>query len=130
MKLKPKWMKTDIPKDTKIKLWRIMKDNPTYEAWQQGAARFRYEFDKKEDKYIRLSRYTYKSLQAEVCQMPVEEVCNLPSDLQTWIQELRPELRGVLKTEVNNDNVKQNIMAIRDELGLPRIYFSQGGMEF
>jgi hypothetical protein len=130
MKLKPKWMKTDIPKDTKIKLWRIMRDNPNYNAWQQGIARVRYEFDEKEDKYIRLSRYTYKSLQAEVSLMPIEEVCSLPYDLQIWIQELRPELGEAFKTERNNDNIKQNIMAIRGELGLPRIYFSGNGMEF
>ena len=91
-KLKPEWVKTDIPKDTKVKLWRIMKDNPTYDAWQRGIAR--YGFDTEEDKYIHLSRDTYRALKYEVIHMPFEEVSNLPPDLQSWVRQLRPELES------------------------------------
>lgn len=96
-KLKPKWVKTDIPKDTKVKLWRIMKNNPTYETWQKGVARASYEFDTGEEKYVRLSRDTYSALQDEIRHIPAEEVMSLTPDLQSWVKQSRPELEENLR---------------------------------
>ncbi len=96
-KLKPGWVKTDIPKDTKIKLWRIMKDNPPYDAWLEGIAKASHDFDEKEDRYIRTSRDTHQRLQQEVMLMPSEEVLSLPSDLQSWMVQIRPDLKEDLE---------------------------------
>lgn len=94
-KLKPGWVKTDIPKDIKIKLWRLMKDNPTYDAWLVGIAS--HDFDEKEDRYIRTSRDTHQRLQQEVMLMPPEEALSLPSDLQSWMVQIRPDLKEDLE---------------------------------
>ena len=96
-KLKPQWMKTDIPRDTKIKLWRPMRTNPTYAAWQRWIDTHREIFEKDEDQFSPSSRDLYKALQDEIREMPIEEVLELPSDIQVWIRELRPELVEVLK---------------------------------
>ena len=98
-KLKPKWIKTDIPKDTKVKLWRIMKDNPTYESWQLYIGKHPELFTKDEGQYIRMSRDTYKRLQDEVKAMPCSEVLSLPKDLQDWIVEIRPDLKQELEKQ-------------------------------
>lgn len=92
-KLKPAWMKTNIPKDTKIKLWRIMMDCPTYSTWDKDIDSHAELFDKAEYDWLPRSRATYKALQNEIMEIPIQEVHSLPSDLQMWIQELRPELR-------------------------------------
>lgn len=105
LKLKPKWVETDIPKETKIKLWRIMRDNPTYTSWEKGVAG--YEFSKEEDWYIRKSRDTHRALKNEITKMPAEEVLTLPPDLQKWIAELRPELSVQLKAKPSLATEKQ-----------------------
>ncbi len=92
-KLKPSWMKTDLPKETKIKLWRVMIGCPTYDAWDKAIARNAEQFDKEEYKWLPRSRPTYKALQDEIREMPLEELISLPADLQVWIQSLRPELQ-------------------------------------
>lgn len=94
-KTKPKWVKTDIPKDIKIKLWRIMRNNPTYDAWSKDLAK--RDFDENEEKFIPRSRDSYKALQDEIKQMPIAAVRELPFDIQVWIRELRPEIAELLK---------------------------------
>jgi len=95
-KLKPPWVKTDIPKTAKVKLWRLMKDNQTFDAFQGQVAKNYDEIfvgvSKKAYKYSLISRDTYKKLQDELMHMPVEEVLSLPDDLQLWIRGLRVEL--------------------------------------
>ncbi len=97
-KLKPGWVKTDIPKDIKIKLWWIMKDNPTYRSWEERIVGKSYTgaqdklFANDELKYIKMSSDTYKALKYEILHMPAEEVVSLPPDLQSWVKQLRPEL--------------------------------------
>lgn len=104
-KLKPPWQKTDIPKDIKLKLWRIMKDNPTYDTWLRGIADLQYGLDKKEeDKYVKISRETHKRLQEEIKEMPVSEVCLLPIDLQVWVKGLRPDIKGKLELGEKQQN--------------------------
>lgn len=98
-KLKPEWMKTDIPKDTKIKLWGIMRDCPTYSAWDKYITSHEKLFDKAEYDWLPRSRATHKALQDEINEMPIEEVRSLPSDLQIWIQQLRPELQIISADE-------------------------------
>jgi len=90
-KLKANWVKTDIPKHVKIRLWLAMKDNPTYQSWQQSIAGG--DFEESDAKYVRLSYETYKSLKDEIIQMPLEEVDTLPLELQSWILALRPDLK-------------------------------------
>lgn len=99
-KLKPIWVKTDIPKRIKIELWRYMIDNPTYRSWEKaivGKSKTT-ETDKllanDELKHLRISRDTYGRLKQEVREMPLEEVAGLPHDLQSWIKQLRPELKS------------------------------------
>ena len=106
-KLKPEWVKTDIPKGIKIKLWRLMRDNPTYRSWDEAIVGKSHTtiqdklFANDELKYIKMSRDTYNALQYEIIHMPAEEVLNLPPDLQSWVKQLRPELEsGKYKTEV------------------------------
>lgn len=97
-KLKPGWVKTDIPKDIKIKLWWIMKDNPIYRSWEERIVGKSYTsaqdklFANDELKYIKMSSDTYKALKYEILHMPAEEVVSLPPDLQSWVKQLRPEL--------------------------------------
>jgi len=110
-KLKPKWVKTDIPKDTKIKLWRIMRDNPTYDSWSEGIANLQYGLDEKDDKYVKTSRDTYKSLQEEIRKMPISEVLLLPADLRVWVQELRPDTQ--CKSEVGTTEQDSLVLEAR-----------------
>lgn len=99
-KLKPFWTITDIPKNTKIKLWRLMKDNPTYQSWEEAITGKSYTteqdkiFTNMELGYIKTSKDTYSSLKNEVMLMPVEEVKTLPQDLQQWIFGIRADLKG------------------------------------
>jgi len=102
-KLKPDWMKTDIPKETKIKLWRAMKDNPTHKSWQQSIAKNSKLFTEDEDEYVRTSYETYTALKNEVEEMPLNEVLSLSQDLQDWIVEIRSEL----KEEIDNKNKQE-----------------------
>ena len=84
-KLKAKWEKTDIPKDTKIKLWRIMKDCKTYNDRKAYIANHEELFDKEEhDKCSAYVRDTFKALEREIKDMPLSEVSSLPDDLQKW----------------------------------------------
>jgi hypothetical protein len=100
-KLKPGWVKTDIPKRIKIKLWRLMRDNPTYRSWEEaivGKSSTSAQdnlFASDELKYIKMGSDTYKALKYEILHMPAEEVLNLPPDLQSWVKQLRPELESV-----------------------------------
>jgi hypothetical protein len=96
-KLKPKWMKTDISRDTKIQLWRAMKTNPTYPTWQRWIDAHPEIFEKDEAQLGAPSRDVYKALQDEITEMPIDEVLELPSDIQVWIRELRPDVAQVLK---------------------------------
>lgn len=99
-KLKPSWVITDIPKNTKIKLWRLMKDNPTYKSWEKAIVGKSHTTD--QDKiftnveldYIRMSKDTYNCLKKEVMLMPLEELETLPQDLQRWIYDMRPDLKA------------------------------------
>lgn len=107
-KLKPHWIKTDIPQQTKIELWRAMKGNPTYLTWTRFIAKNPELFDKKEGKEVAqevpMSRDTYKRLQEEILNMPSHEVQSLPPDLKQWIRDLRSDLPS--KLDSPNVNVK------------------------
>jgi len=98
-KLKSPWVITDIPKTTKVKLWRLMKDNPTYKSWEKAIVGKSYTTDRDkiftgaELDFMKMSKDTYNSLKKEVMLMPLKEVNTLPSDLQNWIFELRPDLK-------------------------------------
>lgn len=124
-KLKPEWVKTDIPKDAKLKLWRIMRDNPTFDAFQ-GQVSKRYDeifggVSKTQDKYGTISRDTYKALQYETKHMPVEEVASLPADLQSWVKQLRPELELEIKRVPGT--IPEGLLGLAVQLhdSLPRI---------
>ena len=99
-KLKPKWVKTDIPTEIKIKLWRVMKGIPTFVAWQKYVADNSQLFTESELKYIPYSRDTYKKLQQEITEMPLDEIRLLPDDLQVWIKGIRPDVGLVNKSKV------------------------------
>ena len=95
-KLKPSWMQTDMPKDIKIELWRLMQNNPTYGSWWRALAKIDTEkfglSQEEERKFIKTSNETYKRLKQEIQLMPKSEVEKLPEDLQQWITDMRPEL--------------------------------------
>lgn len=98
-KLKASWVITDIPKNTKIKLWRLMKDNPTYQSWEKAIVGKSHTteqdqiFTNVELGYIKMSKDTYSSLKKELTLMPVEEVDTLPHDLKIWIYSIRQDLK-------------------------------------
>jgi hypothetical protein len=96
-KLKPKWVKTDIARETKIKLWRVMKNCPTYDSWEKYITRHKELFDESEYNCVRMSRDTHKALKGEIMDMPVGEVATLPLELQGWILELRPGIEEDLE---------------------------------
>jgi hypothetical protein len=98
-KRRPDWQKTNIPKNTKIKLWRIMKDNPTFDARTRHIANHPDTFTSDEHKFIPMSRDTYQQLQREIDKMPLTEVRTLPEELQVWIKGLRPNLRKELQEQ-------------------------------
>jgi len=85
-KFKAKWQKTDIPKRIKIELWQVMKDNPTQTTREQAMA----HLDKNDELYswAGIHRDTWKALWQELIETPVEEVNQLPQDLQPWIRGL------------------------------------------
>lgn len=99
-KLKPKWVKTDIPREIKIKLWRVMKDNPTFIPWQEYIANNSQLFTESEERYVPYSRDTYKRLQQEIREMPLDEIRLLPDDLQVWVKGLRPDVGLVNNSKV------------------------------
>jgi len=105
-KLKVSWLITDIPKHVKIKLWLPMKDNPTYQSWQEAIARVKFE--PSEEKYVRLTSDTYQALKIEVGLIPLTEVNALPEELKSWIFSLRQDLKTekaaqeVIKTRTSN----------------------------
>lgn len=113
-KLKPEWMKTDIPKDTKIKLWGIMRDCPTYSAWDKYITSHEKLFDKGEYDWLPRSRATYKALQDEINEMPIEEVHSLPIDLRIWIEQIRPDLKEQGQVVTEQQSMK-NVPDIRLE---------------
>jgi len=108
-KLKPKWIKTDIPKNTKIKLWKFMVSNTTYDTWQMDIGNNPKQFSDEEAPYVRMSRDTYKRLKDEISEMPYSFVTSLPSDIQDWIFQLRPELKNV-KQNKNNSKEKESYL--------------------
>ena len=98
--LKANWDQTNIPKETKIKLFRIMKDCKTYTDRNAYITKHEELFDEEEHKRcIVYSRDTFSALESEVEQMPFYEVMTLPDDLRDWILDLRPELRKDLKED-------------------------------
>lgn len=111
-KLKPVWMLTDIPKPVKIKLWRLMKDYPTYRSWigaVTGKAHDNAEQECLTDdqaQYVRMSPDTYQALKGELRNMPVEEVAQLPPDLQSFVRQLRPD---EVATDSREDQSKANL---------------------
>jgi len=111
-KLKPNWVKTDISKDTKIKLWRVMKANFTYGTFTwYVSSHFDDIFDKDDNKYGFMSRQTYKALQDEIREMPIQEVQTLPPDLQTWVQQLRPELASIPADDKSASTLANHVIA-------------------
>jgi hypothetical protein len=102
-KLKAPWVLTDIPKIIKVKLWRLMKDNPAYTSWCMAIARKSGTVDqdeifaKDEQDFIKMSRDTYNSLKKELMLMPQEEVETLPEDLKRWVLSIRPDLKENLR---------------------------------
>ncbi|MFC1980035.1 hypothetical protein ACFLVS_04180 [Chloroflexota bacterium] len=125
-KLKPKWVKTDIPSEIKIKLWQVMKDNPTFVAWHEHIARNSQLFTESEMKYVPYSRDTYKKLQQEIIEMPLDEIRLLPNDLQVLIKgikDLRPDVglvNGSKETVYKETQHKQEIRnlakVLKDEI--------------
>jgi len=91
-KLKPSWSKTDIPKEIKVKFWKVMRDNPTHRSFIGYLNKHPTEFPDEIAHYFPLSPQTYKKLKDEIIQMPLEEVDTLPIELQSWILALRPDL--------------------------------------
>jgi len=102
-KLKPSWVLTDIPLGTKIKLWRLMIDNTTYKSWEARIVGKHHM--KKEDEifaddeliFIKDSEGTYETLKKEIRCLPVAQIQRLPHDLQEWIVDVRPELKGKMQ---------------------------------
>lgn len=90
-KLKPSWVKTDIPKGIKIKYhWKAIMEAPTYQGWQQALARM--EWQAEDMKYARVSWDTYVRLKKEIEEMPDFELDTLPPELKSWILSARKPL--------------------------------------
>jgi hypothetical protein len=96
-KLKAKWVKTDIPRDIKVKYhWKAMVGRTTYQAWQQAMASMTWgETDRK---WYRDSRDTYKSLKDEIREMPSHEIEALPPDIKSWVSDIRQLECGLTAT--------------------------------
>ena len=92
-KLKTSWVKTDIPKEIKVKFWKVMRDNPTHGSFIGYLSKHPTEFPYDIEHYFPLSPQRYKKLKDEIIQMPLEEVDTLPIELQSWILALRPDLK-------------------------------------
>lgn len=122
-KLKPEWVKTDIPKDIRIKLWCLMKDNTTFDTFC-GQLSKRYDeifidVSKRPDKYGSMSRDTYNALIYEIEHMPLEEVKTLPSDLQAWVIQIRPDLKenlNLLQQGITLEAVPRDMIPKIEEL--------------
>jgi hypothetical protein len=90
-KLKASWQITDIPWHIKATyLWPAMKNASTYTSWQQELARMNWnQEDEKYLQHVKTSRETYTSLKDELLEMPVNEIDKLPSDIRSWILDIR-----------------------------------------
>ena len=77
-----------------------MKDNPTQTAREQAIAKL--EFSEKDKWWLRMSRDTFKALEKEIKEMPLEEIDTLPPPLKTYIIGFRPELKSTLD-ELENE---------------------------
>jgi len=98
-KLKPRWVKTDIPKSVKIKyLWKAMMEATTYDGWQQTMASM--DWKEQDERYYKPSRDTYKRLKDEILQMPISEINTLPSDLKRWVL-------GVRETPIESKDISE-----------------------
>lgn len=87
-KIKPSWVKTDIPKSIKVKYhWQAMVETTTYESWEQALTSM--DWQDTDSKYARMSRETYKRLQQEILEMPSAEVNTLPSGLKFWVEDIK-----------------------------------------
>ncbi|MFC2122621.1 hypothetical protein ACFLRP_02930, partial [Bacteroidota bacterium] len=68
----------------------IMKDNPTQAAREIAVSKL--EVDKNDEQWLLMSRDTFKELQKELIEMPLEEVNTLPDYLKSWILDAREAL--------------------------------------
>ena len=116
-KLKPGWVKTDIPKEIKVKFWKVMRDNPTHGSFLGYLNKHPTEFPDDIEHYFPLSPQTYKKLKDEIIQMPLEEVDTLPIELQSWILALRPDLKKeqTPDTTLFNSGTLENVPEISEE---------------
>ncbi|MCJ7521823.1 MAG: hypothetical protein MUP21_06375 [Dehalococcoidia bacterium] len=90
-KLKPDWQKMDIPRRIKdLYLWPAMMEGPTYKTWNEALARM--DWEETDEIYFEPTKYAYRSLKAELWEMPQHEVEMLPPKLRAWVCTVRPDL--------------------------------------
>jgi len=96
----PIWIQSEVPRATKIKLWRIIRDNRTYSGWIKGIERTRDQFSEEELNRLPRDRDVLYQLREEITGMPARDVAQLPWDLQQWVYSLRPELEETAAAEL------------------------------
>ena len=125
-KFKPKWQKTNISKDIKIILWRIMRDNPVFPSKKRDQAIPLLILNKETEERLHVpSRDRWKSLQEELNEMPIEEVTSLPQDLQDWISQLRPDLKHRNDLEEHWKTLAEAAEDLAEQLRYIRRYSSE-----
>jgi uncharacterized protein DUF5679 len=88
----PIWIQAEIPRSTRIKLWRIIRDHQTYSGWNKAIEQAGDLFSAEEYNRLPKDREALNLLRKEVTGMALRDVTSLPWDLQQWVFSLRPDL--------------------------------------
>jgi len=113
--------KLKMPKSTKIKLWRLILENPSYpswgniveaeiELWEEYVERIHENkekvpedektiFRKEDEKYFLPTQYKYRMLKRELYEMPVVDVLELPRDIVKMISATREDVKSAIESQ-------------------------------
>lgn len=103
--MKPPWVKSNLPRTIKVKLWDIIRQTNTYPnmckhlanypdsltdfEWRQLGTTRDTITDSLENTQSIITRDTYKALQNEIRDIPLREVALLPEELHNWARGLK-----------------------------------------
>jgi hypothetical protein len=88
----PIWIQAEIPRSTRIKLWRIIRDHQAYPEWNKAIEQSGDLFSAEEYHRLPKDREALNLLKKEIIGMELRDVTKLPWDLQQWVFSLRPDL--------------------------------------
>jgi hypothetical protein len=123
---KPNWIKSNLPFKVKIKLWRVIRDNNTYnnsvryltnnsriltdDEWES----LEVTKEGREKGAATISRDTFDNLKSEIAVMPLKELAALPEDIINWERGRR----GHKHLEISIDSLIAMHIDHRDKMAI------------